>query len=249
VRVAAIQPSVTVDDQSNACEAILHRLRWATQEGIDLLLFPEAFLLGHSYDRDIIRSRAREASGGALGRLCQLASMFPATLVVGAFEIASKQVYNSAFVIEAGRIMGRYAKAFPNEPGVQAGTDFPIFLRSDIRYGINICNDANHAEPADQIARQDADLILYPLNNMLAPATAEHWREKSLANLVKRARQTGCWIASSDVTGANGGLVSFGCTAIIAPDGQIIARVPELNDGVVVHDIPKRKSQFISTRV
>lgn len=246
MRVATIQPSVKPDSTFNACEIILHRLRWATQEGIDLLVFPEAFLLGHSYDPDFIRSRAHEASGGALLQLCQLASTFPATLVVGAFEIVSNQVYNSAFVIEAGRITGRYAKAFPNEPGVQAGTDFPTFLRSDIRYGINICNDANHAEPANEIARQDADLILYLLNNMLAPATAEHWREKSLANLVKRARQTGCWIASSDVTGENGGLVSFGCTAIIAPDGQVIARVPELIDGVVVHDIPKRKSQFIS---
>lgn len=87
--------------------------------------------------------------------------------------------------------MGRYAKAHPNEPGVIAGSDFPTFLRSGVRYGVNICNDANHPGTAQRIADQAARVILYPLNNMRPSATADRWREKSLANLVDRARQTG----------------------------------------------------------
>lgn len=241
MRIAAIQCSAIADDAASTCETIARRLRWATDEAIDLVVFPEAYLLGHSYDPEIIRARASEASGIVLAELCRLAAAFPVTLVVGAFEWAPPHVFNSAFVVEEGRIAGRYAKAYPNEPGVTAGSDFPTFVRAAIRYGINICNDANHADGAEQIARQDADLILYPLNNMLPPATAERWREKSLANLIDRARQTGCWIVSSDVTGASEAMLSYGCTAIVAPDGQVVARVPELSEGVAVYEIPERQ--------
>lgn len=149
-------------------------------------------------------------------------------------------IFNSAFVVEQGRIAGRYAKAYPNEPGVICGSDFPTFLRAGVRYGINICNDANHADAAEKIARQNADLILYPLNNMLPHETAARWRKKSLANLVDRARQTNCWIASSDVTGESNGLLSYGCTAIVAPSGEVVARVPEWSGGAAVHDVPER---------
>jgi predicted amidohydrolase len=239
MRIAAIQCAPIGDDAASACEVIVQRLRWAATKAVDLILFPEAFLMGHSYNPETIRLRAAEASRAALAALCRQIATFPVTLVVGAFEMKAPHIFNSAFVIEEGRITGRYAKVYPNEPGVTAGNDFPTFVRSGVRYGINICNDANHADAADRIACQSAELILYPLNNMLPPATAERWREKSLANLVDRARQTGCWIASSDVTGISDDLLSYGCTAIVAPDGHVAAQVPELNEGAAVYDLPR----------
>lgn len=213
-------------------------MRWATREAIDLIVFPEAFLLGHSYAPAILQARAQAATDVALAALCEQVASFPTTLVVGAFERVDTQIWNSALVIEAGRIVGRFVKAYPNEPGVTAGRAFPTFMRSGTRYGINICNDANHPEAAAQLARQGAGLILYPLNNLLPPETAERWRTKSLENLVARARETGCWVASSDVAGTLGDRCSFGCTAIVAPDGAVMARVPELQDGAAVHEIP-----------
>lgn len=240
MRIAAIQCEPIADDAIGACEAIVQRLQWAEQQEIDLVVFPEAFLLGHSYDRQKICSRAHAATDWALAELCRHVAVYPATLIVGAFEVTDQQVFNSAFVIEDGRVAGRYSKAYPNEPGVSAGDDFPIFVKSGVRYGINICNDANHADSAEKIVRQAADLILYPLNNTLRPEVAQRWRKKSLANLINRARQTGCWIASSDVTGALDGRLSYGCTAIVTPDGEVVARVPEQTEGAAIYEIPAR---------
>lgn len=127
--------------------------------------------------------------------------------MVGTFDLVDGQVFNGAFVMEADQVVGRYAKAHPNEPGATAGSDFPTFLQSGVRYGMNIRNDANHPEAAQSTADQDARLIPYPLNNMLRSETADRWREKSLANLIDRARQTGCWVASTDVTGTSGNLI------------------------------------------
>lgn len=237
MRIAVVQCSSIFDDVRRAGDVIVDRLRWADQEGVDLTIFPEAFLLGHSYDPETIRSRASRGAS-AIAALCERVVTVHSTLVFGAFDLVDGQVFNSAFVIEAGQVVGRYAKAHPNEPGVTAGSDFPTFLRSGVRYGVNICNDANHPGAAQRIANQDARLILYPLNNMLRSETADRWRERSLANLIDRARQTGCWVASSDVAGTSDTLMSWGCTAIVTPDGSVVARVPELNEGVAVYEIP-----------
>jgi predicted amidohydrolase len=45
-------------------------------------------------------------------------------------------------------------------------------------------------------------------------------------------------VASADVTGTSGNLVSYGCTAIVTPEGSVVARVPELQEGVAVYDVP-----------
>jgi len=58
MRIAVVQCSNIPDDARLAGHAIVQRLRWAEEEGIDLTIFPESFLLGHSYDPETIRSRA-----------------------------------------------------------------------------------------------------------------------------------------------------------------------------------------------
>ncbi|WP_313538435.1 carbon-nitrogen hydrolase family protein [Sphingomonas sp.] len=237
MRIAAVQCHPVLDDPEQTIAAIVDRLRWADTEQVDLLLFPEAWLLGHAYDATLVRAHAEIASALALPALCARIAGFSSTLVLGVFEQMGAHTSNSAVVIEAGRIVGRNAKAHPNEDGVTPGTGFPIFLRSGLRYGINICNDSNFPHAAARTADQGAGLILYPLNNLLRPETAARWRERSLANLVARPREIGCWVASADVAGMANDRISYGCT-ILSPRGDILARVPELQEGAVLYDLP-----------
>jgi predicted amidohydrolase len=238
MRIAAFQRHAIDDDVDLLCDRLHYDLCQAARERVDLALFPEAYLLGHSYDRDIIARRATQISGGMLDMLCRRLPQGCPTMVIGGFERDGTAVFNDAIVIADGSVVGRYAKAYPNEPGVTPGTDFPIFEQAGCRFGINICNDANHPDAAQRVADQRADLILYPLNNMLAPAVADRWRAKSIENLQARARQTACWIASADVTGTLGDRISHGCTAIVDPAGEIVARAGEGAPGVAMADIP-----------
>ncbi len=107
--------------------------------------------------------------------------------------------------------------AHPNEPAFEVGTEFPIFETLGWPFGLNICNDANFPDAALRISRQGDKLLCYPLNNILAPATAERWRERGLANLKQRAIETGCWVASSDVVGRSG---NWSATASPASSAQ-----------------------------
>lgn len=238
MRIAAFQRFPIVDDGARASDVMVRDLLWAEARGVELALFPECYLLGHSYDRPTIETRAISTEGELWQSLLARLASITATAIIGTFERLENAITNSAIVVEQGRVIGRFAKAHPNEAGVSAGTAFPLFVRSGISYGINICNDANFPETAQRVADQGAALICYPLNNMLEPETAAKWRTRSVENLQARGRQTGCWIMSADVTGEHDGLVSHGCTMVVRPDGTIAVRATESEESVAIFDLP-----------
>jgi predicted amidohydrolase len=236
MRLAVFQCPVMRDDAAGATRYAAEALAAAGGDAIDLAVFPEAFLLGHSYEPDEIAKRAGRAAA-AIADFCAGMRGVATTIVIGTFERRGEVIVNAALVIERATIVGRYAKAHPNEPGATAGREMPIFDRSGMPFGINICADANHPDTAQRAADAGAGLIVYPLDNLLPHAVAQRWRARSVDNLVARARQTGCWIASADVVGETGTARSFGCTAIVRPGGTIVARVPEDIAGVACYDL------------
>jgi predicted amidohydrolase len=223
-----------LDDPRAASAAVTAGASWAADQGAGLAVFPETYLHGHSYDRETIARRARALTDPEVRALAESLSGFPLTVVVGMFERRGNSLRNVALVLRAGAIAGVYVKARPNENGVDAGDVMPVFDAHGGRFAVNICNDANDPDLAQRARRGGADMLCFPLNNVLPLATAEQWRGRSLGNLVARARETGCWVISSDVAGACGTRTSLGCTAIVSPDGDIKARVPEGTIGKVV---------------
>lgn len=243
LRIAAFQRHPIFDDLQKTTVQLQADMRWCRDQGVGLAVFPESHLLGYSSDAATIAQRALATDGAAFQQMLSDLATFETDIMVGFFEQAAAGICNSAAVIRQGKLLGTYAKQYPNERGVVAGTASPVFDRAGFAFGINICNDANYPECAMTLRQRGASLLCYPLNNMLAPATAEQWRSKSLDNLRQRAIDTGCWVASSDVVGRHEDKISHGCTCIVVPDGSIVARVAEGEAGVIVFDIPA--SSFI----
>ena len=69
MRIAAVQCLIVPDDLDHACDALACRLEWTDREAIDLVLFPEAFILGHSYDPQMIERRAQRNSTTESGKV------------------------------------------------------------------------------------------------------------------------------------------------------------------------------------
>lgn len=241
LRIAAFQRHPVFDDIKKATAQLCTDLRWCQDQGVELALFPECYLLGYSSDAQTIAQRAIVIDCPTFKHLLLELSVFNTDIILGFFEQAAAGIYNSAAVLRQGQVMGVYAKRHPNERGVLAGTASPVFERSGYSYGINICNDANYPDCAADIRQQGAQLLCYPLNNMLNPSTADQWRSKSIDNLRQRAMETGCWVASADVVGSLVGThenkISHGCTCIVAPDGSIVASVAEGSEGAIVFSI------------
>lgn len=100
MRITACQCLAIRDDRTRTIDAILDRLCWAEDGDVDLLLFSEAYLLGHSYDPAIIRSRA---TASFLDQLRIRMAGFASTLVIGAFEQARE---NDTTVHSSSRVAG-----------------------------------------------------------------------------------------------------------------------------------------------
>ena len=238
MRIAAFQRSPIFDDPDKAGKVVLRDLIWADEQGVDLAVFPESYLQGHSYDRSLIERRAVSLDSPVMRRFLDGASAIRATAILGLFERRGDSIFNSAMVIEGGRFAGVYAKAFPIEDGCSPGTEYPVWLSGKWKFGINICNDMNYPQAAEQLTQQGANLICAPHNVMLRPEKAEAWRLRSVENLQACARRTGCWIVSADVAGpGNDGWFSYGCTAIVRPDGMVASRTTELVEDVAILDL------------
>jgi len=237
LQVATFQRKPLYDDVDGILERLKFDLAWCESRNVDLAIFPECYLQGYASDYATVARRAVTLDSVVMHALLATTADFDMDVVLGFAEQRVPDFYNSAAVIRGKRILGTYSKTHPNEAAFKAGQASPVFELSSWRYGINICNDANFPETALAIARNGANLLCYPLNNMLLPDVAEKWRSTSIENLQARAIDTGCWVASSDVVGSQERKVCHGCTCIVRPDGVIVAQVPEGVEGVALYDI------------
>ncbi len=249
MRIAAFQRLALFDAVDKVGDVLARDLAWADGQAIDLALFPECYLQGHSYNDAIARRRALALDDPTLNALIGRCVSGRTTAIIGLFERRGEAIYNSAVVAKAGRIVGVYAKAHPLESGCTPGTDFPIWSLTDWRFGINICADLRYPYTASRLARKGARLICNPINLMLRPHKAEMWHKPGISSLQICARHTGCWVMASDVVGANDdGWLSYGSSAIVDPNGVVVAKARPHSEDVLVFDLPDQPSERVLNR-
>lgn len=237
LRVATFQRQPLFDNIPGTVERLVADLAWCGTHNVELAVFPECYLQGYASDRATIARRAITLDGPEIAAVLSLLARGHTDIVLGLIEGPGEVFYNTAAVIRNGHIVGVYRKHHTNEHGFDPGQDLPIFEFHGWRFGINICYDANFPDTAATLHQQGAQLICYPLNNMLSPVTAAQWRSKSIENLQARARETGCWVVSSDVTGECPGKMSYGCTAVVQPDGSVARQAQEGTEEALIFDL------------
>ncbi len=213
----------------------------ADAQAVDLLLFPECFLQGYLVEREHMRRQAMGLRSAAFASvLRRLASIKPA-LVFGVIEEHEGRYFNTAVVVSRGEVLGCYRKTHlvAGESLFDKGSGYPVFDLRGVRFGINICYDTQFAEAAAAVAEQGAHLLLVPAQNMMRRDSARHWKHLHHQIRAERARETGMWLVSADVTGERDGhRVGYGPTSVISPRAEVVAQVPLLTTGMVVADIP-----------
>ena len=211
----------------------------AESDGAALLCFPECFLQGYLLEESAARQHAFNLGSPTFHAvLKRLASIEP-TLVIGLIEEDGGQLYNTAAVIHSGDLVGTYRKThlLPSEGLFRPGQSYPVFEANGFKFGINICFDTNFSETAANVAKQGAQAILCPANNMLPLDIAERWKDRHNEIRRQRAVETGLWFLSADVTGQRDGSIGLGPTAIIHPTGEVVAQVPLHEAGIVTAEI------------
>lgn len=240
LRVGACQTPEFLGDAGAALDCLETFAAQADTQGVELLLFPECFLQGYLVEEHHLNAHALSLGGPEFAAILKRLKRIGQTLVFGVIERDDARLYNTAVVVERGRLVGAYRKTHlvPGEALFHKGSDYPVLELRGLRYGINICYDAQFAEAAASVAAQGARLLLLAAQNMMRRQAAERWKDLHNSIRRERVRETGMWLASADVTGERGAdRVGYGPTCVINPDLEIVARVPLMETGMAVAEI------------
>jgi len=241
VKIAACQMPDVCGAPDAAVALVAQYAAAAAEQGARLVCFPEAYLPGYITEREHIEASAVELASPALARwLAPLSSLEP-LLVIGLFERDQGSIYNSAIVVDRGRVVGctRKHHLIGRENHLfRPGTEQPIFELDGLTFAIHICYDMQFPQLAIDAAAAGATVLVCPANNMLRRATAERWKGRHQPIRCEHARGAGVWLLSSDVTGTRGDRVSYGPTALIDPAGRVVEQLPLMQPGVLVVEVP-----------
>jgi predicted amidohydrolase len=231
-RVGACQTPEILGDVPGAVRVILDL---AARADADLLVFPECFLQGYLVTDEHVRAYALRVDAPELAPLAAVRQ----TLVLGMIERDGDRYHNTALVLAGGRVLGRYRKRFltAGESVFTAGAGATVFACAGVRFGINICYDAQFPEAAAAAAGGGAEVLLLPAQNMMPRERAVRWQERHNEIRRERVRETGMWLVSADVTGEREDRVGLGPTCVIDPGGRIVAQVPVGAVGVAIAEI------------
>jgi predicted amidohydrolase len=240
VKVAAYQARLLGAGSMEALTAIRAQVERCEREGVSFLCCPEAILGGLA---DYAERPANFAITLATGRLDSVLAPLASDLVttiIGFTESYHGRLYNTAAVFHRGAVAGVYRKRHPaiNRSVYKPGRSVRVFRVGAVTFGIVICNDSTHAEPARLVAEQGATLLFVPTNNGLPPARdhaalVAHARQADVAMAV----ENGLWVIRSDVAGRTDDLVSYGCSEIVRPDGTVMQSARQLEDDLIVAEI------------
>jgi predicted amidohydrolase len=207
----------------------------ARQEGAGLLVLPDAALGGYLAD---LRSPdpdsfppALEPDSPYLRKVATLAAEM--VVCLGYCEAGPQGRYNAAACVSGDGVLGRHRKVHqpPGEIAVyQAGSAFSAFDTPAGRIGMLIDYDKTFPEAARSLALDGAQTVAclsaWPTSiTNRAPRMAQD-RQARLFDLYDQARaaENQVVLASSNQTGALGGMRFLGQAKVVGPGGDILAR-------------------------
>jgi 5-aminopentanamidase len=179
IRVASVQCNVVFGDpHANASFAVSH-LRALAARGVQLAVFPEAFLTGYAVNDEAEARRIAIDVRGAQPDSVDVAHPSVLTLqvacrdlgihaVVGFAGTDGTTLYSGAILFEPDGRMRRYTKTHLPELGfdkfVVRGSSLPVFDTAIGKIGLLICYDVRFPEASRVLALDGADIIALPTN-------------------------------------------------------------------------------------
>jgi NAD+ synthase (glutamine-hydrolysing) len=253
IRLALAQVNPTVGDLESNAELILARAREAADRGAQLVVFPEMALTGYPIEDLALRASFVAASRSAMARLAgQIAEQGTGHLAVvcgyldrdadGVDEVGVPKgsPQNTAAINHDGHVVARYAKHHLPNYGVfdefryfVPGKSTCVAQVGGVDIALCICEDLWQEGPARAAKAAGAGLLLV-INGSPYERNKDDVR---LALCSERAREAGCALAYVNLVGGQDELVFDGDSIVVDRDGQLLARGPQFEEGLVMIDL------------
>ena len=245
IRIALAQINPTVGDLDKNADLISKYAFDATNAGATLIVFPEMVLTGYPVEDLANRASFRAASIAAVEKLALRINQEgngDLTLLVGYLgQSSSGRPQNCVAVIYRGEILATYIKhhlpnygVFDEYRNFAPGNHSLVVRVAGVDIGVAICEDIWQAGgPVAELAKRNIGLLLVP-NGSPFEANKDDAR---LALVQQRAIELSAPLAYVNMTGGQDDLVFDGDTIVVGSQGELIARAPQFEDGLMIIDL------------
>ncbi|OYT65557.1 acyltransferase [Candidatus Bathyarchaeota archaeon ex4484_205] len=189
----------------------------------NVLVLPELFNTGYAFSSREEAYRLSESleNGETIEALRRTSEDTDICIVAGYCEMDENRLYNSAVVVENGRIIGNYRKIhlFYREKLVFTPGDrgFEVFDVKGVKIGVMICFDWRFPESVRTLSLMRADVICHP-TNLVHP----YCQTAMLGSAV----QNNVYIVTANRVGREREFIFTGRSQIVSPKMEILATSP-----------------------
>ena len=248
IRIALAQINPTVGDLSKNSDLISKYAFDAANAGAVVVVYPEMVLTGYPVEDLANRPSFRAASITAVRALATRINNEgngDLTLLVGYLgQSDAGRPQNCVAVIYRGEIVATYIKhhlpnygVFDEYRNFTPGNHSLVIRVCGVDIGIAICEDIwQSGGPVAELTKRSIGLLLVPNGS---PYEINK-NDARLALVQKRAIEVGAPLAYVNMTGGQDDLVFDGDTIVVGPTGEVIARAPQFEDGLMVIDLDVR---------
>lgn len=225
IGVAVIQTEPVFGDVSGNLNRIKIHLSEAAAKGSKLVILPELCTTGYMFEtREEARKLAEDLdSSNSISFLTQWCKEFDLEIVLGIAEKFGDKLYNSAVLVNATGINGRYRKLhlWENENRFFEPGDLgvPVFNTKFGKLAILICYDLWFPEALRSAVLQGADAICIPTNWVPIPGQDDSKNAMAVTLCQAMAHVNGVHIFAADRVGTERGQKFIGQSAIVSPAG------------------------------
>ena len=211
-----------IDANLDTATAALHQV---AQQGAKLAVLPEMWSCG--YDFRNLTELAKETP--RVLQEVQRECLNLEIVTVGSLpELVDGTVYNTAYVIDKGEIVGSYRKlhlfSMMREDRFLGSGDHSLVVNTSVgRLGLAICYDLRFPELFRKLALEGAEIICIPAE--WPKPRQEHWKTLLRA----RAIENQLFIIAANCCGIQGKLDFVGLSQLISPLGNVLQIAAEEN--------------------
>jgi len=202
-------------------------IEMALERGSHFLVLPEAFLSGCDTFEHLTQG-ARPIDDPELKSFIEESASHEMVIVAGFTRAEEEGMYNSAMIIQHGRLLGLYDKVMltggDRSYGILPGRSVPVFEAHGVRFAVNICHDSSFPHPAMMARLQGAEILFTPHYNHIAAQKMDDHRKWVRNCHIGLACQLKMVVARSNVVVTQmEDRLGYGNSLIVSPQGEILA--------------------------